>query len=47
MSGERDMIRTRHHDCIAELHGRRIFIGKGKLIHLRISATANCIAFAF
>lgn len=47
MSGESDTIRTRHHDCIAELHRRRIHTGKGKFIHLRISATANHVAFAF
>lgn len=47
MARESDVIRTHHHECIAELHGRRICMGRGKLIYPRRSTITNYIAFAF
>lgn len=45
MAGEGDVMRTRHHDCTAELHRRRICMGRGKLIYPRRSAVTNYAAF--
>lgn len=33
IAGEGDVMRTRHHDCIADRHGRRICMDRGKLIY--------------
>lgn len=45
MVGEGDVMGTRHHDCIAELHRKRICLGRGKLISPGRSAVTNCAAF--